>query len=212
MKFDGKGQPPRLTNAAARSAPRKLSDKDAVAWLALNHNALEEIKYLADQIGEVADVALETLSPGRQVKRLADHFWCDVVGALAWVLAEIQGAVDKLRDCAIDWLVDAVWRQMRESRTTDCGNTPNGRTSRRSCRADDDAAASVSEQLLKDLVKSVLKKVCGGLTLQVLSIDAIVLKLRILAIVICPDVLAHKLVWDHCFVPLFQQWTDDLTP
>lgn len=40
------------------------------------------------------------------------------------------------------------------------------------------------------------------------AIDGLVLQLRLLAIWLCPSVLSHRVVWQHCWLPLLQTWVD----
>ncbi|NNH72464.1 hypothetical protein HLB23_21820 [Nocardia uniformis] len=199
---------PKFTNVMGRAGVRNATDNEAIRWLVDNPTALLDVKFLAEQIGGAAEDLLKALPKKGQRRRLADHFWCDVVGALAWVLAEIDGAIEKLRNKAIDWLVDEVWKSFRCSRDADWGGTPNGRRQPGPSRAERDRDESVADTVLKEAIKSLLQKVCDGLWAKQITFDALILKLRLLAIWLCPDVLAHRLVWEHCWVPLTRGWTE----
>ncbi|MEC3920306.1 hypothetical protein [Nocardia sp. CDC160] len=200
---------PKFTNQMGRAAARGLADDDAVRWLADNPAALLEAKFLAGQIAEVADEMLGTLQGKTQHRRLADHFWCDVLGALVLTLEEAEGAIEKLRDRAIDWLVDEVWKRFRASRQTDWGATPNGRTAPGPSRAQRDDQQHLADEVLEHAVRSLLRKICDGLGAKQITFDILVLKLRLIAIWLCPDVVAHRLVWEHCWIPLAKGWIDD---
>lgn len=200
---------PKFTNKMGEAAARKIADDDAVRWLAQNPPALADVQFLSKQIGQAAEEALKSLPEKGQRRRLADHFWCDVVGALVRVLEEIDGAVEKLTDKAIDWLVEEVWRRVRGSRTTDRGSTPNGRRQPVSSRADRDRGEDVTEQVLKTAIKSLLKNLSDGLTAKRIAFDALILKLRLLAIWLCPAILGHRLVWEHCWIPLARGWVEE---
>jgi hypothetical protein len=75
MRLNRNGQRPTFTNKAARSGARKVSDIDVVRWLAEHPEALDEVKYIADQIVNVIVEELPTPLAGSQAHRLADHFW-----------------------------------------------------------------------------------------------------------------------------------------
>lgn len=167
------------------------------------------MKYLSDMIGEIAGDAVMELGAGLTRHRIADHFWCDILASLVCVLESVESALEKLEKGAVDWLVDEVWAQVRASRSSDCGNTPRRRTLRREDRHELDDGADLAEELLKRWTKALIQRLCDGLLAQKLTLDVIVLKLQLLAIVLCPDAAAHKKVWDHCFVPLLQKWTGE---
>ncbi|MFD3511241.1 hypothetical protein [Nocardia sp. NPDC058666] len=200
---------PKLTDTAARAATRRVVDSDSVSWLAAHPVELDQIKYLSDVIGEIAGDATENLATGGSRHRVADHFWCDILASIVWALENVETALEKLETGAIGWLVDTVWSQIRTSRATDCGNTPGRRAPQQLDRHERDCAADVTDELLKRWTTMLLQGLCDGLLTQKITFDAIVLKLRILALVLCPDAVAHKIVWDHCFLPLFRQWTGE---
>lgn len=198
----------RFSNKMGWAAALKITDDDAVLWLARNPQALVEVKFLSEQIGAAAEEELTVLVGKAQWRRLADHFWCDVVGALVCLLEEVDGAVEKLQEGAIDWLVDQVWTRVRSSRSTDHGSTPNGRRQPESSRADHDHQEGIADEILKAAIKSLLAKICDGLIAKDLTLNLLILKLRLLAIWLCPAILAHKVVLEHCWNPLAQGWVE----
>lgn len=203
------GRHPKFTNLMGRAAARAITDDNAVHWLASEPKALADMRFLAEQVGTTAEEVLEVLPSTKPHRRLADHFWCDVVGTLAWLLDEIEGAIEKLRDRAIDWLVDELWERFRHSRETDWGGTPNGRRQPGPSRAERDHAENITDKLLKETIKSLLQKVCDGLWAKKITFDALILKLRLLAVWLCPDILAHRLIWEHCWAPLADEWVEN---
>jgi hypothetical protein len=210
LRVASNGHLPMFTNTAGRAGPRKLSDTDIIDWLADRPDVLDEAKFIADQLGDVADEALKLLGPGDKFSRLADHFWCDIVASLVVALEQIKSTSERLTHDAVDWLVDRAWEWLQRSRKSDCANTPNGKLVSGTPRSEKDAVAGVSEEIQKKLLKAFLKRLADGLLKgKIVIVDGIVLKLRIVAIVICPDILVHKLVWDHCFIPLFRLFIDD---
>lgn len=69
-----------------------------------------------------------------------------------------------------------------------------------------DVAAGLHDAILEKAVKDLVTALMTGATEATHgALDPIILRLRILAILFCPDPYAHKAVWDYCVVPLLKQ-------
>ena len=183
---------------------------DIVDWLVANPSERAKVEWMARQVGDTCEEVLKQY-PGSHL-RLADHFWCDVLAALAQVLTEALNEIDKfpgrVSQFTVDMLGARTWEAVHAQRAGTKGNAPCQRkASRREfSRTDSDVAAglhdAILEKVVKDLVTALMSGVAGA-THGVL--DPIVLRLRVLAILFCPDPYAHKAVWDYCVVPLLKQ-------
>lgn len=184
---------------------------EIVNWLAANPTELDELDWLADQIGDACATALNK-NPGTHV-RFADHFWCDVLASLALVLDRLAASVTSLPAAVAKETAPVIatdtWNLVAASRSASFGNRPSStarsrsrRTSARSAR-DNTAglATTVLQPITEKLVKTVLAAAAAGTDL---TFAGLILKLRVLAILFCPDPYAHQLVWDECVVPLVQ--------
>ncbi len=183
---------------------------DIVDWLVNNPGERHKIEWAARQVGD-ACADLLTQHPGTHL-RLADHFWCDVLAALVQVLTETLDEIDKVpvhvSKLTLDELGAQTWEAVRSQRTTSKGNAPCQRKNSRraTTRADEDAAAGLREAILKEVVEDLVKILMAGVTEATHAVlDPIILRLRVLAILFCPDPYAHKAVWDYCAVPILNQ-------
>lgn len=183
---------------------------DIVDWLVANPSEREKIQWMARQVGDVCEQVL-TQHPGTHA-RLADHFWCDVLSALVQVLTEALDEIDKfpsrVSQLVVDILAARTWEAVHVQRAGSKGNAPSQRkTSRKTVsRADNDLAAGLHEAILEKAVKNLITALMTGVTEATHgALDPIVLQLRVLAILFCPDPYAHKAVWDYCVVPMLKQ-------
>jgi len=200
-------KPRRLDATVFFEANRSI---DIVTWLINNPNECKAIESMAQQIGSTCE-SLLTENPGFRL-RLADHFWCDVLAALVHVLTEVLNEIDKTPSRAskltVDLLGARTWETVRDQRRDSKGNAPCQRkTSRKAIsRADKDAAAGLHDAILEKTVKDLVASLIAGFTVAAHgTLDPIILRLRVLAILFCPDPYAHKAVWNYCVVPLLKQ-------
>ncbi len=199
---------PRRTDATAFFESTRTVD--IVDWLVGNPSEHAKIEWMARQVGDTCEKVLKQ-HPGTH-PRLADHFWCDVLAALAQVLTEALDEIDKfpsrVSQFTVDMLGARTWEAVHAQRAGSKGNAPCQRkTSRKAIsRADNDVAAGLHDAILKkavkDLVTALMTEVTGATHG---ALDPIILRLRVLAILFCPDPYAHKAVWDYCVVPLLKQ-------
>lgn len=212
----------RTQESSLRKAQKKPRRKDAswffesgrsveiVDWLVSHPTEREQIDWMADQVGEVCELLLNQ-NPHTH-RRLADHFWCDVLAALARVLDEALSELDslpgELSEAFISALSERTWEAVRNERGSSKGNAPTRRQSTQndSYRIDEDIDAGLSEVMLKRAVKELVSILLSGVNEAAhLTLDNIVLKLRVLAILFCPDPYAQRAVWEECVVPLIKQ-------
>lgn len=184
---------------------------EIVDWLVDHPTETAQLDWMADQVGRVCEDTLQA-APGRH-RRLADHFWCDVVAALVHVLDEATASFDELPNAVaqitVPELSSRTWHAVRTSRGTSHGNAPTTRARshafHRDTRQSRDAAAKLTEAALgkavEDLVGLILREAIEG---SHLTFDQLILKLRILAILLCPDPYSHAAVWNYGVVPLLR--------
>ena len=183
---------------------------EVVDWLVSHPAEREQIDWMADQVGEVCGQLLSQ-NPHTH-RRLADHFWCDVLAALVRILDEVLNELDSLPDeiseALVNKLSERTWDAVRSERASSKGNPPTRRqsTQNTSYRIDEDLAAGLSEAILKRAVKELVALLLSSVNEAAhFTLDDIVLKLRVLALLFCPDPYAHRAVWDQCVVPLVKQ-------
>lgn len=165
---------------------------------------------MARKVSDACEQAL-TKHPNTHL-RFADHFWCDALAALAQVLTELLDNTVQLSDTARGFAVAPVaastWQTIHTLRSDEAGNTPcqQKKTRKKKSRAARDAAAGLSDTILEGVVELLVTALMGGVSKTTQAVLApFILRLRILALLFCPDPYAHKAVWDYCLVPLLKQ-------
>lgn len=183
---------------------------DIVDWLVSNPSERAKIEWMARQVGDTCDRVLK--QHPKSHRRLADHFWCDALAALAQVLTEALNEIGKLPGRVSQFTVDLVgartWEAVHTQRTESKGNAPcqKEETQKTLSRAHNDVAAGLHDAILEQAVKNLVKALMTGVTQTThAALDPIILRLRVLAILFCPDPYAHKAVWDYCLVPLLNE-------
>lgn len=183
---------------------------DIVDWLVANPSEREKIEWMAQQVGDTCEQVLRQ-HPGTH-RRLADHFWCDVLAALVQVLTEALDEIDKFPSRVSQFTVDLLgaqtWEVVHAERVGSNGNAPcqQKKTRKTACRADNDVEAGLHDAILEKAVRGLVKALMAGATgVTHGAMAPIILRLRILALLFCPDPYAHKAVWDYCVVPLLKQ-------
>lgn len=182
---------------------------DLVNWLVEHPTEVTQINWMEDRVRDACERALEA-HPRTHV-RFADHFWCDVIASLLQVFDELIQEFESLPGAVAHqttrWVARRTWDFVRESRRTSLGNDPTTRSTSKGfhqkSRLAEDIGAGLSEEILASVVQDVVTVlVQGALDGVHLTFDGIVLKLRILGLLLCPNPYAHAAVWNHCFVPL----------
>ncbi len=176
---------------------------EIVNWLIENREC-QEIESMALKVGDACEKLL-TQHP-KWYKRLADHFWCDILAALVQVLTEILDAADKFPE-HVSELGARTWDAVHSQRSESNGNAPSQRKKRKdTTRADEDAAENLDYVILKKAVEDLVETLMTGVTEAThAALDLLVLRLQVLAILFCPDPYAHKALWNYCVVPLLKQ-------
>lgn len=182
-----------------------------VKWLSINHDERRQIEWLADEISKLGIATLDELAGSddnarrRIRKRLADHFWCDCLAAIVATLEEVQATQKKIRSGAADTAgktAALAWRKVQDSRSSSHGKLPRSRSGR-AVRSKSDEQAGLDEAILERAVAGVVKLVLDGLTAgSDTGIETLVFKVRVLALIMCPNPVRHELVWKHCWLPL----------
>lgn len=179
---------------------------EIVDWLIEHPTELEQMQWIADQIGDSAEKLL--IQREGKHRRVADHLWCDILAALATVLEKAVETKDKIVDLVASEVADSVWKLVKRERGKELGNAPcqKPQTRNTTSRLARDTSEELDERILKKtiqvLVKKIIKHFASG---PVMSIENLLLQIRLLALLFCPDPYSHRAVWNHCMVPLLKE-------
>lgn len=184
---------------------------DIVDWLIEHPTERKQIEWIADRVG---DACGEILNESPEVYcRLADHFWCDVLAALAHAIDEVSKKIDSISEDISSYIADLVWeilKQERSSSTT--SGSPNPRSKKREVaktrlKKDEEAGLgdvfleNVTKRLVKKIVKKFLKESTTPITTKLGELQQ---NVRILALLMCPNPYAHRAVWEYCLLPILK--------
>lgn len=225
---------PKKTTKARRTAPTPLRGVDGrpvaeyvrtvrvVRWMVVNPTQRERLETMADSISELGINTLGELEAGGMPRRpaqvrLGDHFWCDAVGSVVVVVEDahdLERRVKESLEDVVGELAERAWRRLRASRRDADGRVrvhgQPGPAPGASSRHGKDRAAGVDEAILKGAVKGVVRVALDDLTLHSgLIVETTLLRLRMLAVLLCPDPLTHRLVWRHCYLPVARMHIED---
>lgn len=179
---------------------------EIVDWLIEHPTELEQMQWIADQVGNCAEELL-TQRKGKH-RRVADHLWCDILAALATVLKKALKTKDKIIELVASEVADSVWRLVKRERNRELGNAPcqKPQTRNNTSRLSRDKSDGLDERILKKTTQVLVKKIIKHFASDpVISIENLLLQIRLLALLFCPDPYAHRAVWNHCMVPLLKE-------
>ncbi|MEU6132964.1 hypothetical protein ABZ805_27605 [Saccharopolyspora sp. NPDC047091] len=204
----GKSSPTRsagnLNWTDTKTAIEFARTRDIVDRLVRNDIERTQLIHVVDEISRIAGELLDSLGHGRDVRlRIGDHFWCDVVAGVVSVLARSEKTSGEIDSCADGELAAQTWDSLIRSRTSSHGYRPIATEGTRPTRAElDERAGLLGEQCLPVLQETTAEIVEIALEWLTGGTDPLLLKLRMLAVLSCPDPARHKLVWDSSLVPL----------
>lgn len=210
----------KLQNQQVHGSAEYVRTEWLVQWLIDNRTERARVEALATSLSEVGTKVLDkAVSAGggakadrrRIQRRLGDHFWCDVLAALVVALQEVHGLKDKLTESLEDAsaeLAAHVWRTVQGSRATSHGWGPtsgkDGPT-----REEADRRSGLDEAFLRIAVKYAVRRLVQAIPWTTVGLDQVLLDLRILTILVCPDPAGHELVWTNCWLPLIRMALQD---
>lgn len=184
---------------------------DIVDWLIEHPTEREQIEWIANQVGDACEKILKKF-PGKH-KRLADHFWCDVLAALAHAIDEVSKKIDSISEDIPSYIADLVWETLKQERSSSTtSGSPNPRSKKREVaktRLKKDEEAGLGdvflENVTKRLVEKIVKKSLKESTLPITTkLGELQWNVRILALLMCPNPYAHRAVWEYCLLPILK--------
>ncbi|RJL34290.1 hypothetical protein [Bailinhaonella thermotolerans] len=163
-----------------------LAVADIVDWLAQRPQVVKDVHAVGDVIVKEVIGALDPPKGSEDWKahrrRLLDHFWCDLLAALAATLSKVKRWYDDVPDLVARAILECRERERR---------------------------GPISEALVRLAVKMVWRSL--GEMAFAGQIDACVRVLRILAVLICPEPERHPAVLRACLEPLAKETASEVT-
>lgn len=207
-----------LTTERAAGAAEYARTVVLVKWLVEHNEEREQIEWLAGEISKLGVSTIDKLArsdadTGRRVqRRLADHFWCDCLAAIVATIDEVTAVQDEIKSktsAASGRLAALAWTKLLASRGSSHGYHPQSR-GRARLRSEADQAAGLDAAIFEGAVAGVVKLALDGLMSgPSAEIELLITKLRVLALIMCPDPAGHEMVWKHCWLPLVEMFLKD---
>lgn len=164
-------------NKNRRAAAADSAIADVVDWLAEHPDEIDLIEAVGDLLAKDVSEELEHelgKAEWKALKRsLVDHFWCDLLAALAAALGEFKKITDRIPE--------PVEKTILESRAMEKRSVV------------DKSLVRLAVRTVWNLIKRL--PVFG-------QFDDLLRAVRILAILLCPAPEDHPAVYRHCIVPL----------
>ncbi|MDR6865627.1 hypothetical protein J2Y69_000209 [Microbacterium resistens] len=183
---------------------------DLVEWLVTHPTERDQLSSIVEQLVTASE---DLLKPAPRRKRAAlrmrilDHLWCDLVASVVCAV-EVVGKLESItKDKLADVVADTAVKLLAEARVAEEGKPAtklkNGKSKTRA-ELDVDAGLSIESTILKGCVRGVVKIALDGANAAFeANLRIILLKLRVAALMLCPDVMVHELVWKHCWLPMW---------
>lgn len=199
-----------MSKANTNAAFEYARTVDLVEWLVKNPTERDQLKSLVELLVKTSEELLAASPEAKRPalrKRVLDHLWCDLVASVVCAVEEIGTLESLAKDKLAEAVAAAAVKLLTDARATEQGK-PSSKTKegQPKTKSDLDAEASLSldSSMLEGCVRGVTKIALDGATA---GLDAyrkiILLKLRVAALMLCPDVIVHELVWKHCWLPLW---------
>ncbi len=188
-----------------------------VHWLIEHPTELSELRSIVDQLITASEKLLTGTPEQKKVRaaRMLDHLWCDLLASIACGLEQVAEVESRTKKRLAEAVSQAAMRVLEDAQGEALA-APTGTTVtdiRGSRREDDEEAdtgleRAVLEGCIQAVVKGALDSATSGFDA---GLTAMLTKIRIAALMLCPDVDAHDLVWDHCWIPLWHDAILDIT-
>lgn len=205
----------KVSKINSNSAFEYVRTVNCVDWLAQHPTETQQLTAMVELFVKNASQLIEE-SPEKKrpavKKRILDHLWCDLVASIVEAVEKIGDletvAVNKIADSISIFAIEILkqTRSSEPSQTTDAAHHES--------RADLDAQAGLSLEsaILKGCIAGMTKiALKGGVSGLTAYRETLLLKLRIAAVMLCPNILDHDAVRHHCLNPLWQdKVTDEL--
>ncbi|MBB2954938.1 hypothetical protein FHX77_000318 [Bifidobacterium commune] len=199
------------TQRSNRVSQEHLRTIEVVDWLIAHPSERAQIEAVNDAFQASAEKAIAGLTEKQKI-RFADHFWCDFFASLVQLIDKGQLTINKVQQAVAEGvsnaLITMVFDSIEKSRASSYGNKPGtiNKNRNKTTRKVADRQSGLTAAVLKVVVKDVLISVFKAYSKSLTSNLAIYKKhFQILAILLCPNPQAHKLVWDTCLAPLLAE-------
>lgn len=176
-----------------------------IQWLIEHPTHVEQIEWIANQIGETAEALLKEY--GLKYQRLADHLWCDILAAVAEALEKTLNVADELIDITAESFADQVCNLVLSGRNHKETNLPSGNQTllEKIIGVMTPRRKSLDEVIVRQATKMLVKKTFQRIFLEPrAAVEAFLLQIRLLALSLCPAPEKHRTVWNSCAVPLIR--------
>jgi hypothetical protein len=164
---------------------------DLIDWLTLHPAATDQIEAIAGVLGQQVidelDKSFDVEHRDNRRRDLADHFWCDLLAALAAMLNEVQQRIEEIPNLVTSAIIKA--RNQHRKRST------------------------ISEHTVKLAVHEAWTRIKELPFVAALlpDVEEPLRTIRMLAVMICPAPEDHGEVAKHCLHPLIGECVSDVT-
>lgn len=184
----------RRTKKDARLACSHARDIDLVDRLVNEAVDLASLQELDRAIIEAtARVLVPELGDPEKCKKVADHFWCEVLAQLAIALDQLGTIVEDSADALADMVANAVVPRVEDAGQARKWASVVGR--------------ALIKRALRAMILNLVTPVPGLADKVTLSVSAE--QCRQLALMLCPDPESHPLVHNTCLVPWLRDGVAD---
>lgn len=158
----------------------------------------DPVRLLASGISDEVAEQVERRLSGKAHRRRGNHLWCVVLAAFCRVYDEASAHVKKSADRLTEALLDAVKEAVSKERGKHV--RPRDVYSRKTGVAE--AFAASDYPWLREVIGTAVGRMVDAGT--VLGEDAVMKYVRLIGVIVCPDLDRHPAVVKHCLWPLVE--------
>ncbi|MBT1664369.1 hypothetical protein [Curtobacterium flaccumfaciens] len=152
----------------------------------------EVVTLLVDAASKLLD-GLDNSTKAARRERILDHLWCDLVASVVRAIEALKTLEGSTKDAVAEAIAVSATDLLKATRAPGAA-------------ADEAAGLSLESAAIQGCIRGVVKVALDGATAGLDAyLGTMLTKLRVAGVMLCPDIGMHNLVWEHCWLPL---WND----